>query len=133
MVSARQNYDLVFNKYYQQYRLSAWNYSEMGDVIRSFSETIGSPETAWVMGYPHWADTRLVALEAGYPDRDYAMFVEGLESTLSDPRPKLFLLHVQDADAKEALQRYYPQGWFQTYQSKQESKDFLIYFTPPTE
>ena len=105
----------------------------MGDVIRSFSETIGSPDTAWVMGYPHWADTRLVALEAGYPERDYAMFIEGLETTLADTRPKIFLLHQQDAAAEEALRQYYPQGWLQNYESQQESKDFLIFFVPPTQ
>ena len=132
-LAALQNYDLVFDKYYRQYRQSAWNYSEMGAVIRTFSETIGSPETAWVMGYPHWADTRLVAIEAGYPERDYAMFVEDLETTLSEPGPKLFLVNPQDQPAKRALQESYPHGWIQTYASNVENRDFLLFFAPPQE
>jgi hypothetical protein len=131
--SALQDYELVFHTYEQQYRQSAWNYSEMGTVIHSFSETIGSPDTAWVMGYPHWADTRLVAIEAGYPQRDYAMFVDGLENTLADPRPKLFLVNLQDQDARQALPQFYPEGWFQTYESSVESKDFLLFFAPPSD
>jgi len=133
LLAARQDYQWVFDKYYQQYRQSAWNYSEMGDVIQSFSRTIGSPDTAWVMGYPHWADTRLVAIEAGYPQRDYAMFVDGLENTITDRRPKLFLLNPQDQEAKEALPRFYPDGWFRTYESSVDYKDFVLFFAPPSE
>jgi hypothetical protein len=131
--AAIQEYDLVFDKYYQNYRQSAWNYSEMGGVIKSFSESSGSPETAWVMGYPHWADTRLVAIEAGYPERDYAMFIDGLESTTQDPQPKLFLVHLDDNEAIRALKKVYPLGWVQTYESSVENRDFLMYFTPPAE
>ena len=131
--AAIQEYDLVFDKYYQNYRQSAWNYSEMGGVIKSFSESSGSPETAWVMGYPHWADTRLVAIEAGYPERDYATFIDGLESTAQDPQPKLFLVHLDDNEAIRALKEVFPLGWVQTYESSVENRDFLMYFTQPVE
>ena len=131
VISARQDYDLVFTKYYQQYRLSAWNYSEMGQAIRDFSETIGSPENTWLMGAPHWADTRLVAITAGYPRRDFAMFVDNLETTTQNPGPKLFLVKPSDGLAIEALSQTYPDGWFQTFKSKVETKDFLLFFVPP--
>jgi hypothetical protein len=131
--SALQNYDLVFNKYYRQYQLSAWNTSEMGTVIRDFADTIGSPDSAWVIGFPHWADTRLVAINAGFPEIDYAIFVEELDHTLSDPRSKLFIINPQDNDSIEMLPELYPEGWFDVYNSAVETKNFLMFTVPPLE
>ncbi|MFC2054168.1 glycosyltransferase family 39 protein [Chloroflexota bacterium] len=129
--SALVNYDLVFNKYYEQYRTSSQNTSEIGEVIRSFAETVGSPESAWVMGYPHWADTRLVAINAGNPNINFALFTEELDTTLAVPSPKLFIVHPLDEAAINALPQYYEDGWFQVFDSAVQSKDFLIYFVPP--
>jgi uncharacterized membrane protein len=129
--SALINYDLVFTKYYEQYRTSAHNTSEIGEVIRSFAETVGSPDSAWVMGYPHWADTRLVAINAGYPNIDFALFTEKLDTTLAMPSPKMFIVHPLDETAINALPQYYEDGWFQVFDSAVESKDFLIFFVPP--
>jgi hypothetical protein len=83
------------------------------------------------MGAPHWADTRLVAITAGYPQREYAMFVDQLESTTQNPGPKLFLVKPDDGEAIDALSKTYPSGWFQVYTSEVESKDFLMFFVPP--
>lgn len=129
--SSRQEYDLLFNKYNEQYTRSAWNTSEMGAVIKDFSATFGRPENAWLMGYPHWADTRLIALNAGTPLRDYALFIDGLPATKEVPGAKLFIVHPQDEAAQEALRQTYPDGWLQRYVSKVETKDFLIYIVPP--
>jgi hypothetical protein len=54
--AALHNYGLVFNQYRELYDVSAWNTTEMGEVVRSFAELTGSPDTAWLVGYPHWAD-----------------------------------------------------------------------------
>lgn len=136
-----QDYDLVFHKYYQQYRISSWNSSEMGRVVTGFIDIFQQPEGVWVMGFPNWVDTRLVAINAGYPGRDYEMFVENdnparrLEYTLNIPAPKLFLLNPDDASALEALHVYYPTGHVQRYVSQlsEYDKDFLIYIVPPVE
>jgi hypothetical protein len=129
--SALLNYDLVFNKYFLNYQLSSWNTSEMGQVIRDFADTTGSPDTAWLMGFPHWADTRLVGINAGYPGKDFALFVEQLPATQADPRPKLFLVNPLDSVAIEALLKMYPQGWYMPFKSKAPTKDFLMFFVPP--
>lgn len=131
--AARQEYTLVFRDFQDNYRLSAWNYREMGQAVRDFGATFGSPETTWIMGYPHWADTRLVAINAGNPTRDLAMFVERLPETLTDPRAKLFIVHPLDQAGLEALFQFYPRGWVQTYYSSVPTKDFLIFFAPPAE
>ena len=129
--AALQDYDLVFNKYAEQYRLSAWNSSEMGAAAKDFIQLMGSPETIWVMGVPHWVDTRLVAIQAGFPTDDFALFVEQLPETISDPRSKLFIVRPDDQTAIAALPQFYPLGWFQRYRSYAEPKDFLLFIVPP--
>lgn len=126
-----QNFDLVFNRYYQQYRMSSWNTTELGNVIRAFADSVGNPDSAWVVPYPYWVDTRLVGIDAGYPIKDYALWPESFQETLGVPGPKLFLIKPEDQAALEALQEMYPHGWLTTYKSKVETKDFLTYFVPP--
>jgi hypothetical protein len=131
--AALQDFTLVFDTYYQQYRNASWNTSEIGAIAGEFAQTIGSPDTIWVMGFPHWIDSRLAATIAGYPGRDYRMFPEQLNDTLADPRPKLFFLSPQDTQGLQALRQVYPQGWLQTIKSETPTKDFVVFFVPPAE
>jgi hypothetical protein len=130
LLSSTQNYALVFGRYQAFYEAASWNTSEMGQVIRGFNDTIGEPESAWVLAYPHWVDTRLVGMNAGFPTRDYAIFPDQLASTLSVPGPKLFLVKPDDELGQDRLEAFYPHGWFQVYQSQVENKDFLMFFVP---
>lgn len=129
--SAFQNYGLVFNQFYNEYRMNSWNSSEMGSVIREFADTIGSADNAWVVGYPYWVDTRLVGINAGYPTRDYVILQDQLDSTAEISGPKLFLINLQDQEAVIKLRNLYPQGVLEEYHSKTETKDFLMFFVPP--
>lgn len=126
-----QNYSLVFDEYQRVFELSSWNTSEMGQVIKSFTTSVGSPDSAWVVAFPHWVDTRLVGMNAGYPLKDYAIWTDQLAETLSDPRPKLFLVKPEDAQAISALQTLYPQGVLQEYTSRVENHNFYMFFVPP--
>jgi hypothetical protein len=130
-ISAFQNYDLVFNQYFKQYQQSAWNTSEMGNVIRMYSASLGSNETAWVVGYPHWVDTRLVGIQSGDPTRDAVILQDQIAGTLSDPRPKLFLVKPEDQASLTLLRQLYPNGNLQLFDSKVETKDFYMFFVPP--
>jgi hypothetical protein len=130
--AALQDYTLVFDRYYQQYLASSWNTSEIGAVAREFADTLGSPDTVWVVGYPHWIDSRLVATNAGYPGRDFRIYPEDLSATQADPRPKLFFLSPQDTENRQKLSALYPQGWAKTMTSKTPGKDFVVFFVPPT-
>jgi len=129
-LSARQNYDLVFNQYYTVFRDSSWNSSEMGKVIAQFAGTVGRGENAWVVAYPHWVDTRLVGIHAGFPLRDFAIWPENLAETQAAPGPKLFLVRPDDTAGLETLVRLYPQGALQEYQSEVQHHNFLIFFVP---
>lgn len=130
--SSLYSYDLVFQQYDQQYRLSAWNSSEIGSVIRNFSETIGTPDTAYVIGYPHWVDTRLVAFIAGIFPRDPYIPVNRLEETQDDRRPKIFILKPEDELAIATLKDLYPQGTMTTYTPQVPTKEFIIFYVPPS-
>ncbi|HLF73116.1 MAG TPA: glycosyltransferase family 39 protein [Anaerolineales bacterium] len=125
-----QNYDLVFNQYRTQYDLGVWNTSELGGVVRGFTTLTGSPDTAWLVGYPHWVDSRLVMINAGFPFRDNAIWPENFQDTLDDTRPKLFLININDVAAIQALQSLYPDGWLMEYDSKYENRNFMLFFVP---
>ena len=129
-LASLQNYDLVFRQYQQLYEQSSWNTSEMGKVIQGFANSVGSTDTAWVVGYPYWVDTRLVGINAGLPSRDYAIMPDDLESTVTEKRAKLFLINPQDQASLERLTSLYPRGSLSTYPSQVEGHNFLLLFVP---
>ncbi len=131
ILASVQNYRLVFNEYQRVYRQSSWNTSEMGKVIRQFTGSVGTPDTAWVVAFPHWVDTRLVGINAGYPLKDYAIWPDQLQETAADLRAKLFLVKPEDTQGLLALQSLYPQGVLQEYFSAVENHNFYMYFVPP--
>lgn len=129
--SGVNNYDLVFNQYYQIYRASTWNASEMGRVAAWFIESIGSPQTTFAVSYPHWVDSRNVAINAGFTGMDFVIYSERIPDTENDPRAKLFFVSVNDFDNQQLLTGLYPEGVMWQYNSAVNNKDFLIFFVPP--
>ena len=129
-VVAALNYNLFFSEYIQRYEENSWNTSELGKVIADYAGSFGSPDSAWVVAYPHWVDTRLVAVNAGYPSRDYGIWPDALSNTLSVAPPKLFLLKPEDETGLSTLQQLYPQGLVTFHQSRVPGKEFLTYFVP---
>jgi hypothetical protein len=132
-----QDYHMVFSQYAERYRLSAWNTSEMGRTAKGFIETFSQADTGralpnvWVVGYPHWVDTRLVAVQAGYPGVDFQIFTDQLEITLEIPGAKLFIFHPDDEIAEQTLQLLYPGGWLQRHTSATPGKDYMVYLALP--
>lgn len=131
LFSAYQGYDLVFNQYANQYRLSSWNTSEMGKLAKDFSGTFNSPENVWIMGFPYWVDTRLVAIITGEPLRDLALFPDQVAKLPESGAAWLFIINPADQEAVSALQTRFPDGKLDTYHSRTPGKDFLIYFVAP--
>ena len=124
------NADLFFNQYASEYNQSIWNTAEMGQVMQGFSEVTGTSETTWVVGYPYWVDTRLVAINAGYPDRNPEIRADAIKLTTPDPRAKLFMLNTADTPSLDILRVQYPQGRFWLHKSPIEGKDFILYMVP---
>jgi hypothetical protein len=131
LATAWLNYDLVFNQYATMFRQNSWNTSEMGAVIRDFANTIGTPDSAYVVAFPHWVDTRLVAVNAGFPLKDYAIWPEDIAQTSSVPAPKLFLLRPDDELGLQTLHLVYPDGVQTVYESQIESHNFYLFYVLP--
>ncbi|MEX1248567.1 MAG: glycosyltransferase family 39 protein [Anaerolineales bacterium] len=129
-VFAAMNSRLFFVDYIARYDASSWNSSEMGAVIANYDGSFGNFDSAWVVAYPHWVDTRLVALNAGVPSRDYAIWPDQLSNTLTTPPPKLFLLRRADEEGLNVLEQLYPGGLLRTHESRVPGKEFLTYFVP---
>jgi hypothetical protein len=140
VLSAAQSYDLVFNKFDEQFRLGAWNSSEMGQVITEFGQVYGETNTVWIVPFPYWVDTRLPGVWAGIPNRDFAVFPDHLSDTLQSSGPKLFMVKadLQDPNANDQktldkLKQLYPQGSLSLHHSPVPGHDFWIYFVPSQE
>ncbi len=130
VVVAALNYALFFGDYIQAYFQNSWNSSEMGKVIADYAGSFGSLDSAWVVAYPYWVDTRLVAMDAGNPSTDYGIWPEQLSNTLAAPTPKLFILKADDEGGLSTLQQLYPKGIETFHQSRVGGKEFLTYLVP---
>jgi hypothetical protein len=129
--SASQNYGLVFETYNRQFMEGAWNTSQMGRIVRDFTEINGNPDSAYVVGWPYWVDTRLVGINAGYPLKDYAIWPDKFEETRSQPGSKMFIINPSDTESLAKLQEMYPHSELLTYHVDQyQGKDFYILITP---
>ncbi len=136
-VSALQNYDLVFNQYFTSFRGTSWNTSDMTRVIRGFEQVYGTKETAWVVPFPHWVDTRLPSVWMGIPDRDIAMWRENMAGTLGFQGPKLFIVKANlenpaanDQESLDVLKTLYPDGQLRLFDSDIPGRDFWIFIVP---
>jgi hypothetical protein len=136
-VSASQNYDLVFNQFYNMFRQSAWNTSEMGAEVRKFEATYGRTDSVWIVPFPYWVDTRLPAVWAGIPNRDMAMWRDNLSESLYVHGPKLFMVKANTSDPSandqetlDVLRSLYPTGQLRLHTSDISNHDFWLFFVP---
>jgi len=130
VASFAQNYDLIFNKYYRQYRASAWNSREMGMVIKDFVDKGGLYENAWMVPYPFWVDTRLQAFWAALTPREMAIKPEHFVDTVNIPGAKLFIFALEDQATRQILSDLYPNGKLTILKSTVEYKDFYVFRVP---
>ena len=131
MISANQNYNIVFNQYSDSYAHATWPSKEIGEVCKDFINSIGTPETCYVSGLGHWVDTRLVAMVAGYPEKDFALWPEDYGNSLAITDAKLFIVKPDQTDALQQLQNMYPHGYSTYHSSTIEGRDFIAFLVPP--
>jgi len=126
--SLMMNFDLVFNQYADQFLRNAWNSSEIGGQIARFVDAGNSPDNAFVVPYPHWVDTRLVGIHAGFPGRDYALWAEDLQTTRNIPGRKLFIIKPEDQNTLYTIKSLYPDAQEEIYYSRTPGKDFIMVY-----
>ena len=124
---AFQNYDLVFRQFSKSFSSAHWNSSEMGKFIADFERKNGQTDTAWIVPYPYWVDTRLPGIWAGVPNRDFALWPDQLPESLNYPAPKMFIFWNADPDTERLLRELYPQGKLSRYTSASPGKDFYVF------
>jgi len=129
--SAYFNYNLVFDQFRESYTRSTWNTSELAKVLGDFRDKHGQLDTAWIVPFPHWVDTRLPGVWLGIPNRDFAMWRDQLPGTLDYPAPKLFMFWNLDAETENVLRELYPQGKLSRYTSAVEGKRISFFTVEP--
>jgi hypothetical protein len=130
MWTINQNYDLVFKTFKTQFLAGAWNTSQIGAVIRGFADSVGTQDTAYVVPFPYWVDTRLVGINAGFPLKDYALWPENFQTTLEVTGPKMYIIKGEDLADLDLLKQMYPLGSVRYYSNTREGKTFFVFLVP---
>jgi len=131
LLTAVGNYSLGVTLYGEHMRRGAWNASELGTVAHGFGESVGSFSQIYIMAFPHWLDSRLVAVDAGRPGQDFGIWPEQVSALEPTTEARLFFLHPMDENGHNLLRELFPTGILSTHRSQSEGKDFDVYFVPP--
>jgi hypothetical protein len=130
LVSAMTNYDIVIREYGDQQRQNSWNTAQAAEVVVNFTASMGSFEDVYMIAYPHWMDTRLVALLAGRPGSDIVLWPDEIDALVEVDTPQLFMLHHADAEGFDRLLAKFPDGFTQRHVAEVEGRDFITYLVP---
>lgn len=120
------NYDLVFNQFKEQFLANAWNTSEIGADIRYFSDLGNDVSNAYVIPYPYWVDTRLVGIQAGFPEKDFALTLDHIDVVVPMLGEKLFIFKENDLATLEKLQKLFPTSYMELRESSIPNKNYWI-------
>ena len=120
------NNNLVFRQFPAQYKTSAWNASEMAEVITRFYAS-GREGLSYLISYPYWVDSRAVAISMGRPEQNLSLPATEIANTLNVSLSKLFILNPLDKNSIAELQAAYPEGVISTYQSTNPDKNFILF------
>lgn len=129
----RANYLRYFVDFDAHYRRASWNSSEVAAVIRGFADSVGDVRHAWILLYPHWIDTRNVAInmrELGWdqtlPNADAAL------AHASDPANKLYILNPGDQKNLTRLREIFPHAQERVFYARTPGHDFIVFYVPGT-
>ena len=98
-------------------------------MVKGFADSVGNYETAYVIPYPYWVDTRLVGINAGDPGKDYSFDKSLVSSLPQDGNPRLFIYRESDTEAADTVRSYYPYGLEQLHVGPYSGKNFYSYIT----
>jgi len=128
-VTTGANYMRYFHDYDLSYRQSSWNTTEVAEAIRAFVNSVGDYDHAWLLSYPHWVDTRNVAINAGRIGWDPLLSnAELARDWAEDGANKMFVLNPSDRGNLAKLQEFFPDGKLREYHSRAPGRDFYVYY-----
>ena len=130
-VSLRANYLRYFRDFDANYRLASWNSSEVAAVIRGFADSVGDIDHAWILLYPHWIDTRNVAINMRRIGWEHTLpSAEGAQAQLNDPANKLYILNPDDHANLSRLLELFPNAQQRVLHARTPGHDFVILYVP---
>jgi dolichyl-phosphate-mannose-protein mannosyltransferase len=133
VIIVRANYLRYFRDFDQSYRQSSWNATEVASVIRGFLNSVGDANHVYIMLWPHWIDTRNVAINIGRIGWDQTLpNADDAEPMTSDPANKLFILNPNDDKNLSRLQEIFPSAVTRIYHSRTPTRDFIVMYVPGT-
>jgi hypothetical protein len=125
------NYVRYFRDFDQSYREKSWNSDEVAQVIRGFAESVGDYAHVWILLYPHWIDTRNVAINMRRIGWDQTLAdVEQAQSHAKDANNKLYVLNPNDAEHLVRLQDIMPNGQLRVFKSRTPGHNFVLWYVP---
>ena len=131
------NYDRVFNEYPKQYCPRSQNASDIAADMAGFVARGNDISNAYVVGFPHWVDSRAVGVFIGNIRfaNTIGQFIgqRPVDAIELNGQPGWFALAPDDADEVALLQANYPQGVARLVYSPQckQDKSFMVFETQP--
>ncbi len=102
-------------------------------MIRGFAESVGDVDHAWILLYPHWVDTRNVAINLGQIGWEHTLpSAEDARAYANDSANQLYVLNEKDSTNLELLQRIFPRGQPRVFHARTPGHDFIIFYVPGT-
>jgi hypothetical protein len=123
----------VFVDYPAQYCPQAQNASDIARELLAWEAAGGERAAAWIVGYPHWVDSRAVGVwigEIGFPNT--VMGPDEVRAVELGGRPGWFVLNREDQAALRALYERYPAGQERLVEgSLCDGREFVVFETQP--
>ena len=129
------NFQRYFVDFARSHKASSQNSLEVARAINSFAISAGDRQDAWLKVWPHWVDTRLVAIEIGQPLwRNSIDAIATAREHDAAPGPRLYVLNINDREAQAALARWYPHAVIRDHRSPVSGEVlFRTYLIPPVQ
>jgi hypothetical protein len=122
------NYTRYFNDFDESYRRLSWNSSEVAAAIHSYAGVVDLEHT-WILLYPHWIDTRNVAINLHAIGWEQTLPAgEQAREQLDDPASKLYVLNPGDVANLTKLREIFPAGQERRFSARTPGHDFLLYY-----
>lgn len=133
LLVAGLNQRRVFVDYPAQYCPLAQNASDIGRELLAWEAAGGDRRAAWIVGYPHWVDSRAVGVWIGqitFPNT--VIGPEAVAAVDLGGRPGWFVLNRDDLPALRALYQRYPAGQERLVEgSLCAGRAFVVFETQP--
>ena len=129
------NFQRYFVDFARSHKVSSQNSLEVARAINGFAASAGDKQDAWLKTWPHWVDTRLVAIQIGQPLwRNSIDAIATAREHDAAPGPRLYVLNINDREAQAALARWYPHAVIRDHRSPVSGEVlFRTYLIPPVQ